>query len=742
MLIMSKCRRKTQQMVGMLIFSFVQLSIWYPVIFDYLAWGINPSNNILIHSRGKPRNSVFDELSKFRFSPSAPMSHDELITAADKIVSGHLHLPGYEQVNIGMPFDSSDFEKGLPTWQLIYAGMIIPDILIDAYLLTGKDTYFHLATNAILAWGKFEKSQWLPKGFFWNDHAIASRISVLSKFWSVYRFRLDYRAEVEKSIFWMVSHGGEMLAKDSQFTFSTNHGIMQNLALLHLAAAFPEIPHVKEYRTIALKRLSDQMLFYINDEGVVLEHSAGYHSHGMELLGKAFRYLVLNNMTPPHAWIEKYNRSKDFMSMIHRPDKSLPVFGNTNGAPNSPSLITEVDSDRRALPLVPIDDWDPITSHALYPVAGYSVWWDGLSFPANGLVQTVIAWSYFQGHGHKLADEMSLLIWGDNQNWLTNVGYWPYGVPGRAMADSWEGSNAPHLLNETADSIRHTELLDYMVNGRLAFNHLRRAGPSDFSVDRQVLHIDSDLWLVLDHHSSKAVRQVSTTWTFFPDLELTRGALLGQFQLKSMTKYCMSAYFSGGNKINIKTYKGSKQPFAGWVVFNNQAKQAPSLVSEQESSDSWSLTTLLLEKGCKVRLGGSPRLVDWQNSDRWEVDIPLRDGGLKVLRIGNTLHFGNETYSIGSAGSVGKYSSGSVALEQDRIAHSFNAASKKYIKNRDLFPYREWAAYFLAIIFAFQEIFFAVLFAIARRDFIFCRIVCNGVWSIGGMAVYFMYFNG
>lgn len=738
---MSSLRSKVQQIVGVLIFSLVQLFVWYPVIFDCNVLVQISSKDVVYQSKKKPRDLVLDELSKFRFSPSAQMSGNVLISAAEEILSGYLHLPGYNQVRIGIPFNSSDFEKELPTWQLTYAGMIVPDILIDAYLLSGKDAYFHQAINSMLAWERFEKSQWLPKGFLWNDHAIASRISVITKFWHVYRDRQDYEIEVAKAILRMVSRGAGILAKDGQFTFSTNHGVMQNLALLHLAAAFPDIPHVAEYREIALKRLSDQMQFYISDEGVVLEHSAGYHSHGMELFGKAFRYLDLNNMTPPRGWVEKYNKSKDFMSMINRPDHSLPVFGNTSGAPNSPSFITEVDKKGKARLLFPKDDWHPIVSHALYPVAGYSVWWDELSAQPDSFVQTVIGWSYFQGHGHKLADEMSLLVWAGNQNWLTNVGYWPYGIPGRAMADSWEGSNAPHLLSEAADSIRHTELLDYMVKGRLAFNHLRRVGPADFSVDRQVLHIDSDLWLILDHHSSGSVRRVSTTWTFFHDLEITRGALPGQFHFKNVANNCMSVYFSGGKKIDIKTYKGSMQPFAGWVVYNNQIRAAPSLLSEQESIDSWSLTTLSLERDCKMRIRGSPRLIDWQNSNRWEAEIPLNAGGLKILRIGKTIYFGTETYLIGQTKVGDKYSNASIAIEQGKIANSFNAASKKYKKNKDVFPYRVWVSYLLLAIYLCQGIFFLAMFVIEKRDFYFIRIGCNGVWITGGLMLYFMYFN-
>jgi hypothetical protein len=741
MLITSSSRHKTQHIICVLIFSLVQLSIWYQVISDYCVWNLNTSNEIFTRSRQNPTGVVLDEISKYRFSPSAPVNDNQLILMADKIMTGYLQLSGYEPVRINLPFDAKNFEKGLPTWQLTYAGMIVPDILVDAYLLTRKDAYFRLAVNTILAWEKFEKAKWLPKGFLWNDHAIVSRIAVLSKFWSVYRARTDYMPETARSIFAMVERDGEMLVKDGQFTFATNHGVMQNLALLHLAAAFPEIPRVKEYRTIALKRLTDQMLFYINDEGVVLEHSAGYHSHGMELFGKAFRYLALNNMTPPPTWIEKYNRSKDFMSMIRRPDGSLPVFGNTNAAPHSPSFITEIDAKGGARPLFRTDNWRPITSHALYPVAGYSIWWDGLSTRSDILAQTVIAWSYFQGHGHKLADEMSLLVWADNQNWLTNVGYWPYGVPGREMADSWEGSNAPHLLREPADSARYTQLLDYMVNGRLAFSHLRRTGPDDFSVDRQVLHIDSNLWLILDHHSSKKVRRVSTTWTFFPNLILVRGALSGQFYaIKNNAKSCMSIFLSGKDKIEMETYKGSMQPFSGWVVFDNEARPAPSLVSEQESKDSWSLTTLSLKKNCNINHEESPKVINWQSSDRWEADIPLGDGALKILRTGKTLHIGSKSYLIGAE--LGdKYTNASIAIEQAKIADSFNFASKKYRKKRDIFSYRQWVTYLLGAAFLFQEIFFAILFAMPKQNVYFFRIACNGVWGVGGVGLHLLYFN-
>lgn len=735
---------KRQRIFAIIVFSIILLLIWYPVVLDNHVPTLPISNDVVSRSREIPGKSVLDELSKFQFGPFAPMTGNELISAAEKIMLGYLQLPGYKPVSIGVPFDSMDLEKGLPTWQLAYCGMIVPDILIEAYLLSGKDEYFHLASKVILAWAKFEKSQWLPKGFLWNDHAIASRVAVLGKFWSVYRERHDYKIDVAKLILEMASRSGEMLAKDGQFTFATNHGVMQNLALLHLASVFPEIPNVHSYRSIATERLSDQMLFYINDEGIVLEHSAGYHSHGMELMGKAFRYFAINNINPPRAWVEKYKKSKDFMSMIHRPDGSLPVFGNTNGASILPSLITEVDSQGGAIPLFLKNNWRPNASHSLYPVAGYSVWWDNLSSSSSRLpsAQTVMVWSYFQMHGHKLADEMSLLIWANSQTWLSNVGYWPYGLWGRVQADSWEGSNAPHLLRETADSARQTELLDYVVDGRVAFNHLRRNGPPGFSVDRQVLHIDSDLWLVLDHQSDKDMRRVSTTWTFFPNLEVENGALPEQYNIsRSDAKSCMSIFISGKNKIEIKKYTGSAVPFSGWVVLDNKPRQAPSLIVEQKADDSWSLTLLSLEQNCKGRLRKSPRLMEWQSLDRWKIDIPLNEGIINIRRLGSELYIGNKLYGIREGGAAEGHSTNQTAMARSMLENSFNFASKKYKKNHDLIEYRKKITYLLFVAFLFQEVLLYISPATLKEHLYALRIASIVGWIGVGGWLFLVYFS-
>ena len=84
------------------------------------------------------------------------------------------------------------------------------------------------------------------------------------------------------------------------------------------------------------------------------------------------------------------------------------------------------------------------------------------------------------------------------------------------------------------------------------------------------------------------------------------------------------------DKLDIQSYKGSRQPFAGWVVLDTQPKPAPALLIRQPARDAWSLALLALEPDCKARLAGPPTLTNWRGPDRWKATIPL---GAEIAQI-------------------------------------------------------------------------------------------------------------
>lgn len=707
----------------------VFISVWLPEIAHYHVKTAPISNAEIESLRQTPSDAVMHASTELSLGIGVDVPDNQLVQLADMLLEGRLTLPGYETVAIQLPFDASDLDKGLSTWQLMFASLVAPEILIKAYHITQNERYFDLARAMILAWAEYERNALLPRGFLWNDHAIAARSTVLSKFWAIYRARDDFKSDEARLILQFVFRDAEMLAKPAHFTAATNHGIMQNLALFNVATVFPSLPQAKKYLQIAYQRLQDQMAFYIGNEGIVLEHSAGYHEHGIILLDKVFRYLRFNDMALPVDWVQKYNQGKQFLAQIRRPDGTLPLYGNTL----SKSIYTQ--------PLyTPTYD----RFEALYPVSGYSVWWRNFQsarsiYPYS---QTVLAWSHFPGHGHKLADEMSLLIWADGQDWISNTGYWPYGVPGRQHVSSWEGSNAPHLVNEAENSTRTTQQLGYLTQRELAFNHLRRDGPDGFTAHRQVIHAGPDLWIVVDSTTDPLNRSTTTTWTFASDLSADSGNWPQQILLDKPGFSCLSASFDSSMDATFMRYHGSMDPFAGWVVTEiSQPVAAPSVMITRPAQDTWSVAVFALGKDCREKIAQPPTMLHWNGPESWRLALNLGGDEIRFERDGHSL------VTVDAAQAISRFILSSVnqeaiVTEQNEINNAFGQVTEKYPRyNPDLIHYRVKISIALIILLSVQLLFFWGYTRMKWPYKSFIQMLGSVMWVILGCYLYFIYFK-
>ena len=442
---MSRSKTKRRLLTGTLAIVIpiaVLVGMWYPEYRHHYIPTISVDPPVVEASRQLPADSLLVELSHFEYLPIP--SGDELIAQAEGIVAGRLKVSGDATVSISAEFDPSELEEGPAYQRLMIASLIPTAILLRAYDLTGREEFFDTARNRLLSFAAHERSTVIPRGYLRNDHATSARAGVLALFWKSYRAHSSYDPDAAQILLEMVCRTGQFLSKPSHFRYQSNHGIMQNIALLQVSLAFPGIPESDHVAELAVTRLQDQMGFYINDEGVVLEHSAGYQAEGMKLLATIFRYLVLLDEPVPADWQAKYKKGMEFLSSLRRPDNSLPLIGDTQiGSEDYPPEDVELPDAvgvRR----------QPPTPFGLYPAAGYALRWGGLSrWPDSlGLSQTCIAWSYYPGHGHKQADEMNVRVWADGCDWWSSAGYWPYDTPGETMSRSWSTSNAPHLVSE------------------------------------------------------------------------------------------------------------------------------------------------------------------------------------------------------------------------------------------------------------------------------------------------------
>ena len=681
----------------------------------YYVPRIRLPEQVLEVARRLPDNERLQE-GELSFGSPEPHTPEDLRLAADKLLRGEVDIPGLPRTRVMVPFSPDDVDKGPGSWQLWFSALALPRVLVRAYHATGDDQYLLAARDMILGWARYERSAWLPRGLLWNDHAIAARIGALAMFWRAYRNHPTYDPEVARTLFEFLARSGQMLASPGHFTPSTNHGVMQNLALLQLALAFPSLPDTKRYQEIALTRLQQQMAFYMNDEGVVLEHSLGYHRFGLALLGRALRYLELMRLSPPAAWPQKYRLASQFLAQLELPDGSLPVFGDTDleAAPGPGGGNYRAERSRANVPRSAPE------AFSLYPLAGYSIWWRGLGQWPNAaeLSQTVVAWSYFRGHAHKHADEMSLWLWAAGRMWWGNTGYWPYDLSARAQVESWSGSNAPHLVGEAARSERTTELLSSGWSEGLAGLHLARRGPNRYQAERQVIHLPPNVWIVVDHVEGQPDSMSRTVWTTSPTIQLSQDQTPRSYRLRpSDSGVAMSATFVTSPGATLRQLQGSVAPFAGWAVVDSTPTPAPALVIDQPASNSWAIAAWCLEVDWPraYPCPAQPGVADFSATNRWTLRLPSAASAFTVVeRTANTIrvHAGDKAETASTL-DLQPPADISARRAELRLAHA--AAVKLYPRFRDLTYYRARVSVVVLAVLVVQEALFAFVPAVRRR---------------------------
>lgn len=535
-------------------------SIYLPGHHTFSIDRLSLSSEVLNDLNKVPAREVLDEVAAISLGTSFAISGSRRKTIANAILEGQLIAPKLQSTSVPLLGWPADLLHGGPSFQLVLASLSLESLLLEEFEHSGDHRYYQVARDRILAFANWEEQQRKPVAFLWNDHAIAARISVIVGLWRHLRGDADATSSQKEALIGLVMRSGELLAKPKLFTVRTNHGVMQNLALLQIAAAFPLLPKIRDWRSVAVDRLDLQLGFYVSDEGVVLEHSAGYHLFGTQLLAQAARLIRLNGMAPSHRLLAAVQGTQKFSKMLLRPDGTLPAFGNTDASRNEILTFSSDASMGKLEELAPPFPPPPEMTN-LFPLSGYALWWS--SFPV--LSQTIVAWSNHRLHGHKHADEPSLHFWSRGFNWITATGYWPYGHEMFDDANGWAGSNAPHALNEPASSARQSRLMGVGNDGPLRFIDVEVCRNAGMCVRRQVLQLSSEQLVVVDDISN-SVAGTEILWTIDQRLTLRQIDKLSFVSDETESGHRLHIELASNSPPEVSLLRGSVAPFAGWVV--------------------------------------------------------------------------------------------------------------------------------------------------------------------------------
>lgn len=502
---------------------------------------------------------------------------------------------------------------------LYMASLAVENLALQGYARTGDPVFLRVALDRIVQMAAHEAGRRHDRTFLWNDHAVAARASALVALWRHVREDAALRARHGEAIVSFARRTGQLLADPAHFTVRTNHGVMQNLALLQLCAAFPRLPDAAAWRQLARQRLELQLGYYVSPEGMVLEHSAGYHVMGHRLMREARELLRANGLQPLERIERTYAAVERVTAAVVRPDGSLPMVGN---------------SVSRAFG-VPVPPHPRLDEATWLPVSGWAVWRSPLQADAPASSHVMLAWSKFDGHGHKRADETSVHLWSRGIDWITASGYWPYGGPLEAQAASWLASNAVHAPGEPRDSKRKVRLLSSAAEGSLRHAAVRRETAGGASYERQVVQLAPERLLVIDFVAGSAAGS-ETLWTLGPRLDLLPGSAAAGYATRPAVdgRRLGIALHAQPEGVAVRALRGSADPFGGWVTVEGEPRHADSLLVRHAAADAvlatlFDVSAAAAAPAVRVDPGATPA--------RWSAMLELDGARWRVRRDGGTL---------------------------------------------------------------------------------------------------------
>jgi hypothetical protein len=611
-------------------------AIWLPLWWHWRVVPLPVPAPVVEQHRQLPDERVLAIVAETSMTTDHPLRGAAAVAAARRLLRGELALPHLPVIPIDIGFARRDLSRGVPVQQIFTASLIVPDLLLRAYEHEADPAFVAAALRYTRGFAEFESGVLWPRDYERNSHATANRASVLARLWRHVRHAPGYEARTGEMIHAHAQRLAALLRKPETFIAPTNHGVMQNIALLQLSTAFPALPGAAAYRELALQRLALQLPGYIGEEGAVLEHAAGYHFHGVVLSGHVLALLDAAGEPVPAAWRAAHGRARDFLATLQRPDRTLPSYGNTF---------------RYAWALPPLHARDAAASERdlrqrasfarLFPTAGYAVWWDATS-AAGAATHTTMPWGFFAGHGHRRAQELSLLVWAAGTEWSGNSGYWPGDdLPGVHASDGWDGGNGPHVVAEAADERRRSRLRASAEGEGLRFVDVERESPAGDSapplrVRRQLLQWQGSSWIALDTYADAQRRALRVLWTAAPETTQRQTGAATFRHEREGSPVAMTLSIAGSDGVDATPLRGSRQPFGGWVAFDRRAAPAPSVDARLPAQEGWMLATLDLHPPTASPLRS--RLLRWGSAQDWTLELVRAAGArIEVTRVTDAL---------------------------------------------------------------------------------------------------------
>lgn len=334
------------------------------------------------------------------------------------------------------------------TWVYEYQSLFFVMDALLAYQETQAPTYLDVAERQVDRWLATHLDPRFRAN--WSDHVTANRTRILLWAWERLRAR-DPDSDTVDGLCRMLALHGTHLANDDEYTANHNHGFFQDEALLSLAAAFEQHPSQASWLELARERLAEQVDFAVTSEGVHREHSFSYHAGMQARFAELSQLLEHLDVSLPIDIDEVVEEMWDFITYAVLPTGLAPLVGDSSAFMGSASSLGITGAALYSLS-AGASGLAPSEVDRVFFESGYAFFRDKWH-PAESFDETIyvgfIAAVFSRAHKH--CDDLSLILYGYGENWLTDSGYWGYNPedPFRVFSISPAGHNVVEVDHES-----------------------------------------------------------------------------------------------------------------------------------------------------------------------------------------------------------------------------------------------------------------------------------------------------
>ena len=235
----------------------------------------------------------------------------------------------YEWLSVGVPPPWDKNPANSPTYDLWQQTLVWIEPLVAQWLVEDDAESLALIKQIVRDWQEHNS---IPPGasqYAWNDHAIAERLDHFCWLWELYRQNDDNDETFARLLLEMIYAHAASIDSGATYRGESNHGLMQNVALLHAAAILPEFKAAADWHATVAERMRAYIEDNFSAEGFHLEQAPSYHGFVAAQIGSIVRFLRVNSLPAMPQVEADARRVASVMPYLRRPDRHYVGVGDS-----------------------------------------------------------------------------------------------------------------------------------------------------------------------------------------------------------------------------------------------------------------------------------------------------------------------------------------------------------------------------------------------------------------------------